>query len=93
MSLPSKPTVFFDENTIIAEKWSLKKIANAARRSLPCGPDQHIFIKLDHFMDSHLFFLVILASTPNAPLRVWKVTVIDEDAELQFERLSIKESK
>ena len=91
MRLPSKPTIFFDENTIIADRWSLEHIAEAARRLLPIGPGQHIFIKLDHFMDSHLFFLVILAATPNEPLRAWKVTVIDEDTELQFERLSTKE--
>ena len=93
MSLPSKHTVFFDESTIIVDKWSLEKIANAARRLLPCGPDQHIFIKLDHFMDSHPFFLVTLASTPNTPLRVWKVTVIDEDANLKFECVSIEEKE
>ena len=55
MLLQSKPKIFFDESTIIADRWSLELIADAARRLLPIGPGQHIFIKLDRFMDSHLF--------------------------------------
>lgn len=87
-----EPVIFFDESTIIADKGSLDRIANAARRRLlPCALGQHIFIKLDHFMDSHLYFLVTLACTPNVPLRVWKATVIDEDVDPQFECVSIKE--
>ncbi len=83
--------IFFDESTLIADRWSLELIANAARRLLPSGPGYHIFIKLEDFMDSHLFFLVTLVSTPNVPLRVWKATVIDEDKDPQFECVSIKE--
>lgn len=91
--MPALPEqrIFFDENTILAENWSLKRIANAARRLLPSTPGHHIFIKLDDYMDSHLYFSVMLASTPNLPLRVWKATVIDEDADPQFESVSIKE--
>lgn len=87
----SEQTIFFDENTILAENWSLELIANAARRLLPSTPGHHIFIKLDDFMDSHLYFSVTLACTPNLPLRVWKATVIDEDVDPQFESVSIKE--
>jgi len=82
--------IFFDESTLVADRWSLELIANAARRLIPSGSGYHIFIKLDDFMDSHLYFLVTLASAPNVPLRVWKATVIDEDAEPQFECLSKK---
>jgi len=84
-------TIFFDENTILAENWSLELIANAARRLIPSGSGYHIFIKLDDFMDSHLYFSVTLACTPSLPLRVWKATVIDEDVDPQFECVSIKE--
>lgn len=85
-----EPVIFFDESTLIADRWSLELIANAARRLLSCDSGEHIFIKLDHFMDSHLFFLVMLASTPNEPLRVWKATVIDEDTTPRFERVLTK---
>jgi len=91
MSPLSKSTIFFDESALIADKWSLELIAKSARRLLPNGPGHHIFIKLDHFMDSHLFFLVILAATPNVPLRVWRATVFDEDTDPQFESISIEE--
>jgi len=91
MSPLSKSTVFFDESVLIADEWALKRIANAARRLVPPNSDQHIFIKLDHFMDSHLFFLLILGSSPNKPLHVWKSTVIDEDIEPQFESLPMEE--
>jgi len=83
--------IFFDESTLIADRWSLELIANAARRLLPSTPGHHIFIKLDDYMDSHLFFSVTLACIPNLPLRVWKATVIDEDKDPQFECVSIKE--
>lgn len=84
MPPPTKSRIFFDENTIIAEKWSLDRIAKAARPLLPSDQGYNIFIKLDHFMDSHFYFLVTLASTPNLPLEVWKATVIDDDANPQF---------
>jgi hypothetical protein len=90
MSLSSKPKVFFDESTIIADRWSLELMANAARRALPSGPGQHIFINLDDFMDSHLYFSVMLACTPNLPLREWKATVTGDDADPQFQRVSKK---
>ncbi len=92
--MPAQPehTIFFDENTNVADKWALELIANAARRLLPSTPGHYIFIKLDDYMDSHLYFSVILASTPNLPLRVWKATVIDEDTDPQFDEcVSIKE--
>ena len=91
MSPVSKSTVFFDESTLVADEWALKRLANAARRLIPSNSDQHIFINLDHFMDSHLFFLVVLGSSPHKPQRVWKATVIDEDTDPQFENLSIEE--
>ena len=91
MSLTPKPIIFFDESTIIADRWSLEHIAEAARRLLPICPGQHIFVKLERFMDSHLFFLVILAATPDTPLRIWRATIIDEDTDPEFECLSIKE--
>jgi hypothetical protein len=91
MSPLSKSTVSFDESTLIADRWVLERIANAARRLLPSNSDQHIFIKLDHFMNSHFFFLVVLGSSPNKPLHVWKTTVIDEDIEPQFESLPMEE--
>lgn len=91
--MPALPEqrIFFDKNTILVENWSLERIANAARRLLPSTPGHHIFIKLDDYMDSHPYFSVMLASTPNLPLRVWKATVIDEDADPQFESVLIKE--
>jgi len=91
MSPLSKSTVSFDESTLIADRWVLELIANAARRLLPSNSDQHIFIKLDHFMGSHFFFLVVLGSSPNKPQCVWKATVIDEDVDPQFEKLSVEE--
>ena len=91
MSPLSKSTVSFDESTLIADRWALERIANAARRLLPSNSDQHIFIKLDHFMNSHFFFLVGLGYSPNKPLHVWKATVIDEDIEPQFESLPMEE--
>lgn len=91
MSRYTEHRIFFDESTIIADKWSLELIANAARRLIPSGSGYHIFIKLDDFMDSHLYFLVTLASAPNVPMRIWKATVFDEDVNPQFESVSIKE--
>jgi len=75
MSVSSKPAIFFDEKAaMITDTWALERIANAARRELPAGPGQHIFIKLDRFMDSHLYFVVMRARTPNRPLGVWTGT-------------------
>ena len=91
MSPLSKSTVFFDESVLIADEWALKRITNAARRLVPPNSDQHIFIKLDHFMDSHLFFVVVLGSSPDEPQCVWKATVIDENTDPQFEKLSMEE--
>jgi len=91
MSPLSESTVFFDESTLIADKWVLERLTNAARRLVPSNSDQHIFIKLDHFMASHFFFLVVLGSSPNKPQCVWKATVIDEDVDPQFEKLSMEE--
>ncbi len=92
MPPPTKSRIFFDENTvIIAEKWSLDKIAKAARSLLPPDPGYHIFIKLDHFMDSHFYFLVTLTSKTNLPLEVWEATVIDDDTNPQFRCVPQKE--
>lgn len=91
MSPLSKSTVFFDESVLIADEWVLERLTNAARRLVPSNSDQHILIKLDHFMDSHLFFLLVPGSSPNKPLHVWKTTVIDEDIEPQFESLPMEE--
>lgn len=91
MATTQKPLVFFNQNTLIADRWSLELLANAARRRLPFGPEQHLFIELESFMDSHLHFLVILASAPNKPARVWKATVIDEEQDPQFNCLSVNE--
>jgi len=82
--------IFFDESTLVADRWSLELIANAARRLIPSGSGYHIFIKLDDFMDSHLYFSVMLACTPNLPLREWKATVTGDDADPQFQRVSKK---
>ncbi len=91
MSPLSESTVFFDESILVADKWVLERIASAARRLVPSDSDQHIFIKLDHFMDSHLFFVVVLGSSPDEPQCVWKATVIDENADPRFEKLSMEE--
>lgn len=90
MSPLSESTVFFDDSTFVADEWVLERIANAARRLVPSNSNQHIFIKLDHFMGSHLFFLVVLGPSPDEPQCVWKTTVIDEDTDPQFERLSME---
>lgn len=90
MSPLSKSAVFFDESVLIADEWVLERLTNAARRLVPSNSGQHIFIKLDHFMDSHLFFLLVLGSSPNKPLHVWKTTVIDEDTEPRFESLPME---
>jgi hypothetical protein len=91
MSPLSESTVFFDESILVADKWVLERIADATRRLVPSDSDQHIFIKLDHFMDSHLFFVVVLGSSPDEPRCVWKATVIDENTDPQFEKLSMEE--
>jgi len=91
MSPLSKSTIFFDESVLVADKWVLERIANAARRLIPSSSDQHIFIKLDHFMDSHLFFLVVLGSSPDEPQCVWKATMIGENKDPQFEKVSVGE--
>lgn len=80
--LPSPESrIFFDRSTIIAERWGLERIANAARRLLPSDPAQHMFIKLESYMDCHLHFSVVLGCTPNLPLRMWKATVIDDETD------------
>lgn len=91
MSPLSQSTVFFEESALIADKWILERITKAARRLIPSDSNQHIFIKLDRFMDSHMFFLVVLGSSPDKPQDIWKATIIDEKAEPQFEKLSVKE--
>ena len=94
MPLLSKTAIFFDEKAaMITDTWALERIADAARRELPAGPGQHIFIKLDRFMDSHLYFVVTCARTPNRPLSVWKATVVDEDTDPEFECVLTKEEK
>lgn len=91
MPLSTKSRIFFDENTIIAEKWSLDRIAKAAHSLIPPDPGYHIFIKLDHFRDNHFYFLVTLASAPNLLLEVWEATVFDDDTNPQFRCVSQKE--
>lgn len=94
MPLLSKPAIFFDEKAaMISDTWCIEQIANAVRRKLPCGSGQHIFIKLDRFMDSHLYFSVTLARTPNCPLRIWKAIVINEDTDPEFECVFTKTEK
>jgi len=94
MSLLSKPAIFFDEKAaMISDTWAIERIANAARRELAVGRGQHIFIELDRFMDSHLYFVVTLARTPDRPLSVWKATVIDEDTDPEFKCVFTKEEK
>jgi len=89
MLLPSKPTIFFGEETINLDVWRLKQIANAAHSLLPSAPGHHIFIKLDDHMDDR--FLVIHGCTPNIPLDLWQATVVDEDDEPQLKWLGVKE--
>ena len=83
-----KPLVFFNQNTLIADRWSLELLANAARRRLHFGPNQHLFIELESYMDSHLHFLIMLGSTPSKPVQVWETTVIDDYQDPQFKCLS-----
>ncbi len=87
----TKSRIFFDENTIIAEKWSLDRIAKAAHPLLPSDPGYNIFIKLDHFLGRHFYFLVALASAPNLPLDVWEATVVNGDTNPKFRFLPRKE--
>lgn len=91
MPPPIKSRIFFDENTIIAEKWSLDQIAKATHPLLPLDPGCHIFIKLDHFIGSHFYFLVTLACSPNLPLEVWEANIIDDDTNPQFRCVPQKE--
>ena len=42
MPPPTKSRIFFDEDTIIAEKWSLDRIAKAAHPLLPPDPGYHL---------------------------------------------------
>jgi hypothetical protein len=91
MSSLSECTVFFDESTLVADEWVLEQVGNAARRLVPCDSDQHIFIKLDHLMDSQFFFLLIVGPSPNEPQCMWKATVIDESTDPQFENLSMEQ--
>ena len=94
MPLLSKTAVFFDEKAaMISDTWALEQIANSARRELAAKRGQYIFIKLDGFMDSQLYFSVMLARTPNRPLSIWKATVIDEDTEPEFELVFTKKEK
>ena len=67
MSPLSESTIFFDESVVAADTWVLKRMANAARRLIPSGLTQYIFIKLDHFMDGHMFFVIVLGSSPDKP--------------------------
>jgi len=87
--LPSKPTVFFGEETINLDIWRLKKIANAAHSLLPSAPGHHIFVKLDDHMDN--CFLVTHGCTPNIPLDLWQATVVDEDEEPHLKWMNVKE--
>lgn len=92
MPTPTKSRIFFDENTIIsAEKWSLDRIAKATHPLLPLDPGYNIFIKLDHFMGNHFYFLVMLARAPNLPLEVWEATVVNSDTNPRFRCVSQKE--
>ena len=89
MLLPSKPSIFFCEDTINLDVWRLKKIANAAHSLLPSSPGHHIFVKLDDHVDDRL--LVMHGCTPNIPLDLWQATVVEEDDEPQLKWLGIKE--
>lgn len=89
MLLPSKPTIFFGEETINLDVWRLKQIANAAHSLLPSAPGHHIFIKLDDHMDDR--FLVIHGCTPNIPLDLWQATVVDGDEQPHIKWLGVKE--
>jgi len=87
--LPSKPTVFFGEETINLDTWRLKKIANVAHSLLPSAPGHHIFVKLDDHMDNR--FLVTHGCTPNIPLDLWQATIVDEDEEPHLKWMNVKE--
>jgi len=89
MLLPSKPTIFFGEETINLDIWRLKQIANAAHSLLPSAPGHHIFVKLDDQMSNR--FLVMHGCTPNIPLDLWQATIVDEDEKPHLECLSVKE--
>ena len=89
MLLPSKPTIFFGEETINLDVWRLKQIANAAHSLLPSAPGHHIFIKLDDHMDNR--FLVMHGCTPNIPLDLWQATVVDGDEEPHLRWIDVKE--
>jgi len=89
MPIPSKPTVFFGEETINLDIWRLKKIANAAHSLLPSSTGHHIFVKLDDHVDNR--FLVMRGCTPNIPLDLWQATVVDEDEELRLKWMVVKE--
>jgi len=89
MLLPSKPSIFFCEETINLDIWRLKKIANAAHSLLPSSPGHHIFVKLDEHMDNH--FLVMHGCTPNIPLGLWQATVVDEDEQPHLKWMGVKD--
>lgn len=91
MSPLSESAIFFDESILVADEWVLERMASAARSLIPSGSAQHVFIKLDHFMDSHMFFLVVLGSSPDEPQCVWRATIIGENADPHFERLSLEQ--
>jgi len=89
MLLPSKPSIFFSEETINLDVWRLKKIANAAHSLLPSSPGHHIFVKLnDHVANC---FLLMHGCTPNIPLDLWQATIVDEDEEPHFKWLDVKD--
>jgi len=89
MLLPSKPSIFFCEDTINLDVWRLKKIANAAHSLLPSSPGHHIFVKLDDHVDDR--FLVMHGCTPNIPLDLWQATVVDENEEPHLKWVGVKE--
>jgi len=89
MLLPSKPTIFFGEETINLDAWRLKQIANAAHSLLPSAPGHHIFVKLDDHMDNR--FLIMHGCTPNIPLDLWQATVVDGDEQPHIKWLGVKE--
>lgn len=89
MLLPSKPSIFFSEETINLDVWRLKKIANAAHSLLPSSPGHHIFVKLDDHVDDR--FLVMHGCTPNIPLDLWQATVVDENEEPHLKWVGVKE--
>ena len=89
MSVPSEPTILFDEDTANLEFWKLKQIADAAQELLPPTPGHHIFVKLDDFLSNR--FLLTLVHTSELPLCVWEATLVDENQTPQLKRRLTKE--